>query len=49
MTRMVFILLLKFGYLDTLTACNATEGASKDVERGSEYMQDATKDVKKNF
>jgi predicted small secreted protein len=49
MLKNIFVLLLMFGYMGALTACNTIEGAGKDVERGGEHVQDAAKDVKKKL
>jgi predicted small secreted protein len=32
-----------------LTACNTVQGAGKDIERGGEKVQDASKDVQKKM
>jgi predicted small secreted protein len=33
----------------SLTACNTVQGAGKDIERGGEKVQDASKDVQKKL
>jgi entericidin B len=33
----------------SLTACNTVQGAGKDIERGGEKVQDASKDVQKKM
>lgn len=35
--------------LGLLAACNTVEGAGKDLERGGEKIQDASKDVKQKL
>jgi entericidin B len=45
----IFRLMLIFGYLTGLIACNTFEGMGKDVERGGESVQDAAKDVKRRM
>jgi predicted small secreted protein len=43
MFKQFFALAMICAALTTLTACNTMKGAGKDVERGGEKMQDATR------
>lgn len=37
------------GSMGTLSACNTVSGAGKDIERGGEKIQDASKDVQRKM
>jgi predicted small secreted protein len=52
MARKALVALILVGVLGSmgaLSACNTVSGAGKDIERGGEKIQDASKDVQRKM